>query len=156
MKIDFYKKLKTMNILLIEEDQLIRTSLDYLFKKKTTSFLALENTESAREQLKQKTFDIIICDYDLPRMNGLDFFKLLRKTQPQVMKVLCIPYSQLDIIPRAVKAGIHDFIQKPFTNDIIEKSLARLIKKSDKEDPGIHIDGERQLELTALKYSNHH
>lgn len=156
MKTDFYKKLKTMNILLIEEDQLIRTSLDYLFKKKITSFLALENTESATEQLKQKTFDIIICDYNLPGMNVLDFFKLLRKTLPQVMKILFIPYSQLDIIPRAVKAGIHDFIQKPFTSEVIEKALDLLIEQSNKEDPDIHIDGEHQLELTTSKNSNHH
>ena len=121
-----------MNILLIDEDQLIRTSLEYLFKKKTTSFIALENTELAEEQLKLKTFDIIVCDYNCLGMNGLDFFKLLRKTQPKVMKILFIPYSHLDMISKAIKAGIHDFIQKPFTNEIIEKALNQLIEKSGK------------------------
>ena len=48
------------------------------------------------------------------------------------------------MISKAIKAGIHDFIQKPFTNEIIEKALNQLIEKSGKKDQGIYIDGERQ------------
>ena len=82
------EKLKAMKVLLIDDDEWIRSSLECFFKNKASSFRAFENAESALEQLKYETYDIILCDYRLPGMNGMAFFKLLKKLYPDTMRVL--------------------------------------------------------------------
>ena len=57
---DFSELVKNKKILLIDDDQYIRNSLTYYFKKKTLAFAALENAEEALELLKHELFDIVI------------------------------------------------------------------------------------------------
>ena len=147
MNIDLFNKLKKMSVLLIDGDQWIRSSLEHFFREKTSLLLAFEDAELALEHLKEKAYDIIICEYKLPGMNGLDFFQLSKKIQPNTMKILVIPYANLEITIKAVRAEIHDFIQKPFTTHTIERSLAKLIEKPERKGQDIHIDGEIQLGL---------
>lgn len=126
------EKLKTMRVLLIDDNKWIRNSLEYYFKKKAFSFLALEDAESALERLKNEAFDIIICDYKLPGINGLAFFKLSEKLRPRTMKVLITAYSSKKVFAKAKRMGIDDFLQKPLTIKELEKSFTRVIENRAK------------------------
>ena len=86
--------LKKTKILLIDDDQYIRSSLEYYFKKKTLAFVTLESAEEALELIKHEAFDVIICDYKLPRMNGLDFFFHLYELQPEALRISS-PHTQM-------------------------------------------------------------
>lgn len=120
--------LKNTKILLIDDDQYIRNSLAYYFKKKTLAFVTLESAEEALELLKLEPFDIIICDYKLPRMNGLDFFFRLYELQPEALRIFITAYASDAVAIRAGGIGIDDFIEKPFTTKDIEESLQRLLE----------------------------
>jgi DNA-binding NtrC family response regulator len=120
--------LKNTKILLIDDDQYIRSSLEYYFKKKTLAFVTLESAEEALELLKNETFDVIICDYKLPRMNGLDFFFHLYELQPEALRIFITAYANDEVAVRAGGIGIDDFIEKPFTTKDIEESLQRLLE----------------------------
>jgi DNA-binding NtrC family response regulator len=120
--------LKKTKILLIDDDQFIRSSLEYYFKKKTLVFVTLESAEEALELLKHEPFDVIICDYKLPRMNGLDFFFHLYELRPEALRIFITAYANDQVAIRAGGIGIDDFIEKPFTTKDIEESLHRLLE----------------------------
>ena len=122
--------LKNTKILLIDDDQYIRNSLAYYFKKKTRAFVTMESAEEALELLKRETFDVIICDYKLPCMNGLDFFFHLYELQPEALRIFITAYASDAVAVRAGGIGIDDFIEKPFTTKDIEESLQRLLEVS--------------------------
>jgi len=140
--------LKTKKVLLIDDDRLIRKSLSYYFNKRTLSFVPFENAEDALERLQGESFDIIVCDYMLPGMDGLEFFKRLEEMECRAMRILITAYPTIDIAAGAVRMGIHDFIQKPFDMKTLEGSLAALIKKSQERKPVISMDG-RSLTWTG-------
>jgi DNA-binding NtrC family response regulator len=125
---EFSDLLKKARILLIDDDQYIRNSLTYYFKKKTLAFVTLESAEEALELLKKETFDVIICDYKLPRMNGLDFFFRLYELQPEALRIFITAYANDEVAIRAGGIGIDDFIEKPFTTKDIEDALQRLLE----------------------------
>jgi DNA-binding NtrC family response regulator len=125
---DFSELLKNSKILLIDDDQYIRNSLAYYFKKKTLAFVTLESAEEALELLQHEAFDVIICDYKLPRMNGLDFFFHLYELQPGALRIFITAYANDEVAVRAGGIGIDDFIEKPFTTKDIEESLQRLLE----------------------------
>jgi DNA-binding NtrC family response regulator len=127
--VEFADNLKAMKVLLIDDDKHMRHSLGYFLKQKISAFAALVNAEEALERLDNEPYDIVICDYRLPGMNGLTFFEILGRTSPDTIRILITAYANKEIEAEAIRVGVHDFIRKPFDGKTIEKSLTMLIQK---------------------------
>jgi len=124
---ELFSKLKEMKILLIDDDEWIRDSLSLFLESEGCHLLALETAEEGMEALKRQHFDIIIADYKLPIMDGLEFFRKIQKYNSQVIKILITAYGSEELFLEAKGIGIADIIEKPFTTEVIEASLSRLI-----------------------------
>ena len=125
---DLFNRLKNMKILLIDDDEWIRDSLTLFFESEGCCLVAFETAEEGMDALSESPYDIIIADYKLPGMDGLEFFNQLRNSYPNVIKILITAYGSKEVVSEASKIGIHDFIDKPFTSETIESSLSRLIE----------------------------
>ena len=128
---DLYTRLKEMKILLIDDDEWIRDSLTLFFEGEGCHLVALETAEEGMDALSESSYDIIIADYKLPGMDGLEFFRHLQKTHPNVIKILITAYGSKEVVSEASKLGINDYIGKPFTSKTIESSLSRLIENCE-------------------------
>ena len=123
---DELKKLKT---LLVDDDELIRDSLSMTFATKGCFLQVAETAEQGLQAIKEQQFDIIISDFRLPGMNGLDFLKLTAVTQPQAVKFLITAYRDDHIFSEAIRLGVHEFIEKPFSVRALINLLALSIKR---------------------------
>ena len=132
-KMDLFSKLKSMKVLLIDDDEWIRDSLSLFFEGEGCHLLALENAEEGMEALRGQAYDIIIADYRLPGMDGLEFLKRIQGTHPHAMKILITAYRDEEVISGAIRTGIQDFIEKPFTTRTIEDCLCRLIENRERK-----------------------
>ena len=133
---DLFAKLRRLKVLLVDDDEWIRHSMYLLFEAEGCHLLAVATGEQAMEELSQEDYDIIIIDYRLPRMDGLEVLKLIQQTHPRTMKIFTTAYRSEEVIAEAKRAGIDDFIEKPFTAGTIEASLCRLISSREhKEEP---------------------
>lgn len=139
---ELFERLKKMKILLIDDDEWIRDSLELFFTGEGCNLLALTTAEEGMEVLKCQTYDIIICDYKLPGMDGLRFFKGIEKSHPDVFKVLITAYGSEDVAYEATRSGIHDFIQKPLTTGAIEKSLTMFLEQCETRGGEIRMEGK--------------
>jgi two-component system response regulator (stage 0 sporulation protein F) len=83
------------------------------------------------EELKRKDYDIIILDYRLPGMNGVQFLKQIQETHAHVMKILITAYGNKEVFSQAIELGVGDFIDKPFSTKILEDTLLRLIEERE-------------------------
>jgi len=128
---NLFKKLKRMEILLVDDDEWIRDSLALYFESEGCHLTTLETAEEGVEALKKHDYDILLTDYRLPGMDGLEFLRHIRSTQPHIMTILITAYKSDDIVSEAMKLGIRGFIEKPFTNKTIEESLTRVVKKME-------------------------
>ena len=84
---------------------------------------AVAKAEDAAPLVSRKHFHSIICDYNLPGMNGLDFFLEMRPYTEQSMNILITAYGFDQIYNRAAAAGIDAFFEKPFTIPALIASL---------------------------------
>ena len=72
---DPFQKLKNMKTLLVDDDGLIRDSLSMAFLSRGCSIRTAESAEEGIEMLRKERFDIIVSDFKLPGMNGMEFFE---------------------------------------------------------------------------------
>ena len=128
---NLFTKLRSMRLLLIDDDEWVRESLRLFFESEGCQIVALETAEEGLNATVSHNFDLIIVDYRLPGMDGIEFIKHLPANQAGTLKVLITAYGSEDLFLKAKQSGFNEFIPKPFTTEIIEESLKRLIVPAD-------------------------
>lgn len=118
-----------MKILLVDDDEWIRDSLCLLFEAEGCDLLALETAEEGLKALEYQNYDIIISDYKLPGMDGLEFLRQIQASHPNAVKIMITAYMNKSLVSEGRKIGVQDFIAKPFSSETLEASLARLTVK---------------------------
>lgn len=113
-------------ILLIDDDAWIRDSMGVFFESEGSCFLALETAEDGLDELAQRDYDIVICDYRLPGMDGLSFFKLIRGKDS--VKLLITAYDSDTLSDEARAVGVDGYLVKPLDMKAIEAELRRLVR----------------------------
>lgn len=131
IKLNLFSKIRSMKLMLIDDDEWVRDSLQLFFESEGCQIVALETAEEGLGFAERYPFDIIIVDYRLPGMDGLEFIKKLPANQVDTLKVLITAYGNDDLVHKAQKSGFHEIITKPFTTGAIEESLGRLIARQN-------------------------
>ncbi|MDG4476160.1 response regulator [Thiovibrio frasassiensis] len=126
---DLFARLQGMKVLLVEDEPLIRDSLQRFFANENCPFIAVETGEDALEVIKDTDCDIIITDYRLPGMDGLEFLKRAQRLNVQFKKILLTAYMTEAVISEAFRIGVHEFIEKPFAMEDLEEALIRVLEK---------------------------
>ena len=123
-----FETLKKKKTLLVDDDELIRDSLSIAFKNKGCLLQTAETAEEGLKALKKESFDIIVSDFKLPGIDGIEFLKLATAYHPNSVKILITAYGDKDTFSEALGAGAQDFIEKPFSIRMLIDSLNRLIE----------------------------
>ncbi len=121
--INTYQKLKYLKTLLIDDDRFVRNSMELAFTQKGYPLRVVKTAEEGLRALEQEAFDIIISDYRLPGMNGLEFFRQAISSNPNTITVLISAGGNHDAIATAYSIGINDYLPKPFTLDALWATL---------------------------------
>jgi DNA-binding NtrC family response regulator len=122
-------KIEDKKILLVDSSERIRDALSLFFELEVCDFLAVETPEEALKALRKNTYDIIIADYHLPGLNGLEFLIHVKSNFKKTIEILTTSYSNRKYIKEAQKAGIRNVIQKPFSAETLILHLSHLLEK---------------------------
>lgn len=93
-----------------------------------TNISEADDGKAALKVLKEEKFDLILCDWNMPEMSGLEVLKQM-KSDDELKKipfVMVTAEAQKDHIIEAVKAGVNSYIVKPFTAETIGEKLKKL------------------------------
>ena len=114
-------------ILVVDDEPLVRKSLYESLRGDGFTASMASNGEEAYEKIESSYFDIVITDMKMPKMNGIELLKKLRKDFPSVSVVLITGYGNVETAVEAMKMGAFDYVTKPINDAevriIIDKIL---------------------------------
>ena len=120
-----------MKILVIDDEQLIRWSLEKHFGNKGCKVITAETGEDGLELFKSQNPDITFLDNKLPGIQGLDVISVIKSIDDEAVIVFMTAYGSIETAVNAMKFGASDFINKPFTLkeiDLVYEEVSKKIK----------------------------
>ena len=143
------------NILVIDDEQIIRFSCKQTLEQEEMNVDLAENGIIGIAQLQEKEYDIVLIDLMMPQMSGFDVLDALRKLEQNVVAIVITGYATIESAVEAVQKGAYDYIPKPFTPDelrnVVRKGLGRhhLLVETEK----LRIEREHNLMQLAAEQS---
>ena len=115
---------KNLTILFIEDISFIRKkAVEYLSRKYKTVLSAKDGVEGWEIYKKSKP-DIIITDIEMPKINGLELIKKIRKDNKTIPIIISSSYTKTDYFLQAVELRLIKYIVKPVTSEKMKEALA--------------------------------
>ena len=109
------KKSATTNVLVVDDESLIRWSLCEVLAESGHFVAEASNGASALEQLLRGTpFDVVVLDYRLPDSNDLQLLESIRKLAPASAVIMMTAFGTPEMIADALKRGAIRVVPKPF------------------------------------------
>lgn len=116
-----------VKILVVEDDSLTRKIIEKIFETMGIEALFAENGKIGLEVFRINRPDIVISDYSMPEMNGLEMLSRIGSEAPHVKLVLMTIYTESQVLIDAINLGVDRFIEKPVSRDRLEKIVRLLI-----------------------------
>lgn len=124
-----------MKILIVDDFPTMRRIIKNLFKQ-----LGFDNVEEAEDgvqaysKLKSGSFGFVCCDWNMPNMDGFELLKKIRsdaelKDMPFIMVTA---EAEKQKVIEAIKAGVNNYIVKPFTAEILKEKMDKIFEKIGK------------------------
>lgn len=119
---------KKFSIMFVDDEQNILFSLIRLFRNLGYEIHIAENGEDALKKLAKKQVDLIVSDFRMPGMNGIEFLEEARRRNPSIKGIIISAYSDYSNLLRTLKYSrkYYPFISKPWDDEAL-KNMVRLI-----------------------------
>ena len=120
-----------MKVLIVDDFATMRRIVRNVLKQVgLTSIVEADNGKAALKVLKKESIDLILCDWNMPEMSGIDLLKAVKSDDAlkNIPFVMVTAEAQKENILEAVKAGVSSYIVKPFTAETVSEKLNTIFK----------------------------
>jgi DNA-binding response OmpR family regulator len=159
----------TEKIIVVDDEMGICQNVEKILAKGNYEVVHAQSAEEALERMARESFSLLISDIVMPKMNGLELLKLVKKEWPLTKAIMMTAYASTDTAMKAIRLGALDYIPKPFTpkelRETVKKAMSgELVEikstKAEKEsisiiDVDMPFDRDEVAKYTGETYADH-
>ena len=119
------------SVLIVDDDKLVNEFLVETLKRAGYECKSVFSAEDALVLFKQKEFDIVLSDYKMKEMDGVQLLKHIKNINKKTVFVIMTGYGTVETAVKAIKLGAYDFLLKPVTPEMIEHIMQRVTEMLD-------------------------
>src|SRR5262245_40025681 len=101
------------NILIIDDEKAIRKTLSEILSYEGYKIEEAGDGEEGLKKFKEKTYDVVLCDIKMPKLDGIEFLDKAREANPDVPVIMISGHGTIETAVDAVKKGAFDYVAKP-------------------------------------------
>jgi two-component system NtrC family response regulator len=120
--------MKDYNILIIDDEAAQRDVLSGYLKKKSYKIFSASSGKEGIEIAEKNPVDIILSDFKMPDLNGIDVLEQVKKVNPEISFVIVTAFGTIENAVKAIRLGAFDYISKPVDLDELDLMIERIIE----------------------------
>ncbi|NOQ52084.1 MAG: response regulator [Desulfuromonadaceae bacterium] len=132
-------------ILLTDDEDVILELTSLLLRKRGFEVLVARNGEECIQMVEEHEPALVLLDYMMPVMNGLDALKAIRENDPDTYVIMFTGKGSEEVAVELMKAGACDYLQKPFSNQDLQKRIDSVLSLRKIEIENRHLLTEREF-----------
>ena len=140
-------------VLVVDDDDAIRDTLYELLSEEYLCQTA-ETAEKALARLEADSYDVVLTDISMPGLSGLELLGHIRQKFPNTPVIMISGIGDHEHTQGLIKLGAFDFLLKPFSLEVVEKSVQRAVEygrhlredSSGKEQASYRVENEGEAE----------
>ena len=115
------------SMLIIDDETAVLTSCQRIFQEEGFEVTTTTNPLEGLELAKQNAYTVILCDWQMPELDGMDVVAALESSAPDSAVVMISGYPSVGRAAEAMKRGAMDYLPKPFTPEEISQAVHRAV-----------------------------
>jgi len=131
-------------ILVVDDDAKIRKLCSNALSRQGYKVSAAGDAEEALKIFDEKQFDLVLLDIVMPKINGIELLKTLKKIDNNLLVIMITGYPQIETAVKAIKQGAYDYIAKPFSLDEIRFAVKRAFDYNNTLQENLQLKKELQ------------
>lgn len=122
-----------MRILLVDASPTIRNLQKNVLKQLGhTDVIEAEDGIQALAMFAEQTPDLVIVDWNMPNMDGITLVRKIRENGNKIPLIMCTTEAEKKRVIEAIKAGVNNYIVKPFTIESLGRKISQTLEKAGK------------------------
>jgi DNA-binding response OmpR family regulator len=125
-------------ILVVDDEEMLRNLLSKILEKEGYRVLLAESGQKAMEVLADDSVDIVLTDVKMPRMDGFEFLKTVKREYSQTGVIVMTAFGDAYTVRDALLLGADEYITKPFKSFeivmVVERAYWRMVSSRSREE----------------------
>jgi DNA-binding NtrC family response regulator len=142
-----------LNVLYVEDEPALRERIRIVLEMHFETVATAANGKEGLEAFSRAPVDIVICDIQMPVMDGLEMAVGVREIAPEMPIILCTAFTETAYLLKAIELGISAYIRKPLDCDELIQAILRagapILQRTELEDARRHELASLELLLGA-------
>jgi len=130
-------------ILVVDDEHLIRWSLEQNLKKQGYEVMTAGSGEDALRLLREETPDLMLLDIQLPGINGMEVLEKVKEMEEEIIVIMVTALGVLETAVKAMRMGAYDYINKPFNLDELAIVIRKALETGELKKEVAHLRSEQ-------------
>ena len=117
------------NVLVVDDEKTVCNSCKKILTQEGYNVDVALSGEEALSKVKGNGFDVLITDWKMPEIDGIEVASRIKKENPNIAVIMITGYPSVESSIKAIRAGISDYVPKPFTPDELSDAMVRVLAK---------------------------
>jgi len=131
-----------LSILVVDDNETIRDGMSTIIRKMGHEVRGAASGQNAMKILDQYGADLVLCDLKMEGMDGIAVLEEIRKKSPETLVIIITAFGTIEIAVDAMKKGAFDFMQKPFSQDVLRTKVGQALKFRDLSERNVRLEQE--------------
>jgi two-component system response regulator PilR (NtrC family) len=123
-----------VRVLVVDDEQSMRELLTIMLRQAGYDVAAAESGEAAVERLKGESFDLVVTDLRMRKVDGLAVLKAAKEFSPRTVVLVVTAFASTETAVEAMKLGAYDYVTKPFKMDELKLTVSNALERRRLQD----------------------
>ena len=130
---------RAATILLVEDEPDVREAIRVQLQDEGHEVVEAESGSEALALIEQSPFDILLTDVMIPDLNGIELVQKVTHLQTPPVTIVMTGFGSVEMAVKAIKAGAFDFLQKPFSVEVLSATIGSALRVKSLRDENVEL-----------------